>query len=105
MYQRGRENTRTSKRSRSPPERSSSQRGAILMVLITDGRKNSVDIRNGFNLEDLGIIVRASTVCTGDYTDFEIHVPTNAEITRGKKKLAKSNLPIKVRIYREKVSE
>uniref|UniRef100_A0A6M3LU82 Uncharacterized protein n=1 Tax=viral metagenome TaxID=1070528 RepID=A0A6M3LU82_9ZZZZ len=70
------------------------------MIFAVDGRENTVTINNGQRVDEPPIIIHASTVCTGQYTDYEITVPKTAEIRRGKKKLANNGNPYTVRIYK-----
>lgn len=70
------------------------------MIFAVDGHENTVTINNGQQMDEPPIIIHASTVCTGHYTDYEITIPRTAEVRRGKQMLRNDGHPYTVRIYR-----
>jgi hypothetical protein len=70
------------------------------MIFAIDGRYNTVKLDNGTEMEN-PIRIELSTVCTGQYTDFTISFPKGSTISRGKRKLAKNEVPIKIRVFKK----
>lgn len=69
------------------------------MIFSVDGRNNSAMIDNGTEMGENPIKVSAETVCTGAWTDFIIEFPGDADLARGKRRLANMGEPITVRVY------
>lgn len=70
------------------------------MIFSVRNNDNSVQIDNGTEMRD-PITIKASTICTGDYTDFHITVPLTAGIKRGRRCLKNTGESFNFRVYRQ----
>ena len=68
------------------------------MIVYFDNNDNSILLDNGDNLTENPLKVKASSVCSGEYTDFILTLPKNTEIFRGKRKLKNTQEPWVLRI-------
>lgn len=70
----------------------------MLLTIDSDGL---VYIENSTNKTGNGLKLEISTVCTGEYTDYSLVIPGNAEVWRGKKKLKNTGKPFIIRLWGE----